>query len=170
MKEWFFRVVAPSWAGLYLLVYKPFGASIYVALLVMYGLWLGTAIMIFLYWIWGIFFYLILLQSNLFDRFMVGLEHVLEKRKGKLFVWLKTKLFNDEDETTISPLLVLTMFVAESPFTGVPLVRLAYGADKKWTAILWITVGSILEVVTWFLPVYGLGFSTIKVAFYMIFR
>ncbi len=170
MKAWFFRVVAPSWAALYLVIYKPLGASIYVGLLVLYGIWLGSFIMILLYWVWGVVFYLILLQSNLFDRFMIGLEHILEKRKGKLFVWLKTKLFNDEDEATISSLLILTMFIAESPFTGVPLVRLAYGEDKMKMAILLITIGSILEVITWFVPVYGLGFSTIKVAFALILK
>ncbi len=168
MKKLFLRVVAPSWSALYVILFRGFGAWAFVSLMLMFNVLTASLVMIFLYWVWGVIFYLILLESDSFEHFKATLERLLEDKKGKMFVWLKKTFFHNGEQPSISPALIMAVFVIESPLTGVPLVRFAFARDRIWIGIFWITAGSVLEVLTWFLPIYGGGLAVIKGLFFWI--
>lgn len=162
MKSWMVRVAAPFWAALYVVIFKMGGATIFIALEVLWGVWAAVALMVCLYGIWGTLFYIILLQSDSFEHLKGFLDRFLEKKKSKVFVWIRKRFVEETEISVTSPLLIMLVFIAESPLTGVPLIRFDYPKEKFWLAIFWIWVGSLVEVATWFLPVYGGGISVVR--------
>ena len=162
MKTWFVKVAAPFWAALYIGIFKLGGVTIFVSLEVLWGVWPAALIMACLYGLWGTIFYLVLLQSDSFEHLKGFLDRFLEKKNGKVFVWLRKKFVAETEKSVTSPLLIMLVFIAESPLTGVPLIRFDYPKEKFWTGIFWVWMGAVLEVVTWFLPIYGGGFTAVK--------
>lgn len=167
-RSWMVKVAAPFWAALYLVIFKGFGAIIFVSLSVVWGVWLSALTLILLYGVWGTVFYLFLLQTNSFEHFRNTAGQFLEKKQGKFFKWLHDKIVDHGKGADISPLFIIFVFVVESPLTGVPLIRFAYPKEKFLFGIFWIWVGAVAEVVTWFLPIYGGGFSLVKALFVLV--
>ncbi len=114
-----------------------------------------------MYGLWGSLFYLVLIQTTAFEQVKETLNKLLENRKSRLFVWIREKLF-EKEIVTISPMLIVFIFIVGSPLSGVPIIRLAYPKEKFWKGLVIVWIGSIAEVATWFLPVYGGGLSLIK--------
>lgn len=156
------KIAAPTWAAIYLVVFRGFAAPIFVSTTLLWGVWYATLFLSLLYAVWGVIFYLILLQTDSFENFKVTVEKFLEKRKGKVFEWLRKNFFEGKSHLEVSPIICMAMIVAESPLTGVPLIRFAYPKEKMWQGLMWVVIGSLIEVVTWYLPIYGGGFAAIQ--------
>ncbi len=161
MKTWIKKLAAPVWAALYLIIFRGFGAVMFVSISISWGVWAATLILICLYGLWGTLFYLVLIQTISFEQVKETLNKLLEKRKNRLFIWIREKFF-EKEIVTVSPMLIIFIFIAGSPLSGVPVIRLAYPKEKFWKGLVLVWLGSIAEVATWFLPVYGGGISLIK--------
>jgi len=157
----FVKVAAPLWAGLYFVIFYLFGGPIFLACQLYWGLWVAISILTVLFGIWGTIFYLILLQSNLFEHFRDTAGNFLKNRHGKVFDWIRQKYFAKNDHSPLSPFLIMLIFIVLNPLVGVPLIRYSLHKNDLWKGIFWILAGSILKVVTWYLPIYGVGFSMI---------
>jgi hypothetical protein len=160
----FAKVAAPLWAALYLVIFRGLGAIIFITLIMSLGVWQATLVLIFLYGVWSMIFYLILLQTEAFEHFRDFAGRFLKDKRGKIFIWMKLKLFPEGKMPSVPPYLILFVFAVESPLTGVPIVRYAYPKDKFLIGLFWIWLGSIVEVTTWYLPIYGGGLSVIRAA------
>jgi hypothetical protein len=158
------KVAVPVLAALYIFIFRGFGAAIFVSLALYLGVWQAALALSLLYIIWGVVFYLILIQSEAFEHFKDSAKNFLSKKNGKFYIWLRKRVFADGNQTTISPLLIMLVFAVESPLTGVPLIRYVYPKNKVFIGIFWIILGSIIEVVTWYYPIYGGGLSIIQAA------
>lgn len=162
MRTWFVKVATPLWVGLYLIIFRGFAAAIFISLSVLWGVWWAALSLLALYIIWSLLFYYVLLQSEAFEHFKDYARDFLVKKRGKVFIWIRKKFFNESDRSSISPFLILLVFAIESPLTGVPLVRYAYPKNKYLIGIFWILLGSVIEVATWYFPIYGGGLSIIR--------
>lgn len=162
LKKWVKKLAVPFWAALYFVIFRGFAAVIIVSLSALMGVWLAGLTLMLLYFVWGLIFYIVLLQSDSIDGFKDLADKFLEKRKGKFFVWFRKNFIEGKERLSVSPIVCMLVFIAESPLTGVPLIRLSYPKNKFWKGVSWILIGSALEVLTWYLPIYGGGFSLIK--------
>lgn len=124
------------------------------------GIWKASLVDFFLYLIWSTIFYVILLQTDSFENVRERVNLLLKKKNWKLFIWLRRKLRSRSIK--ISPWWIAVVFIVESPLTGVPMIRLMF-PQKKWIAgMMWVIFGCALEVVSWYLPLYGGLFLLLK--------
>jgi hypothetical protein len=73
MRKWFVRVAAPFWAALYFVIFYLFGVPIFISTMLTLGVWQALGFLTVLFGVWGTIFYLILLQSESFDRIKTAL-------------------------------------------------------------------------------------------------
>lgn len=161
MRTWFVKVAVPLWATLYFVIFYLFGVSIFFTLKITFGVWLATLIFAVFIGVWGVIFYIILLQSDSFEHFRDSTRDFLAKRHGRVFGWIRIKYFAKNDHSPLSPVLIMLIFVIANPLVGVPLIRYSYQKIIFWKGFFWIWVGAFAKVMTWYLPLYGGGLSII---------
>ncbi len=162
MSGLFVKVAAPIWLVLYFIVIYVFGAPLFIYFILLFGLWNAVLLHISLFVLWSFVFYLILLQSNSFERLRDIVRNFLKNRHGKLFDWLGKKYFTENTTSYVSPAIIILVFLIQSPLIWVPLIRYSFPKNVYWKGLLWIVLGSVIKITTWYLPVYGLGFSIIR--------
>ena len=157
---WIVKVLTPIWVALYLVILRGISGFIFVPLVAYLGIWKGALVAVLIYGVWGTVLYLLLLQTDSFEKLPENVNHFLENKNWKVVVWLRKKIANRKIK--ITPWWIVLVFIFESPLTGVPLIRLTYPRERWLIGLSWIWFGALLEVVTWFLPVYGGGMTLIK--------
>lgn len=164
MKTWLIGLLAPFWAAMYLIIFRGFGAVMFVSISLTWGVWASTLVLISMYGLWSSLFYLILVQTSAFEQVKDMLNKLLERRKSRFFIIIREKLF-DKEVVTISPALIVFIFIVGSPLSGVPAIRLAYPKEMIWKGFGMVWLGAVVEVATWFLPIYGGGLTLLRAIF-----
>ena len=161
MVLWAVKVLTPFWVAMYIILLRGVSGLIFVPLVLYLGIWGAALVAILIYGIWGTIFYLLLLQAKSFDKVNEYIIRLLEKKDWKIFVWLRKKLEN-RNGLQISSGWIALVFVIESPLTGLPLIRMKYPRKIWWLGIIWVWIGALIEVTTWFVPLYGGGMEIFK--------
>jgi hypothetical protein len=162
MRKWFVRVAAPFWAALYFVIFYLFGVPIFISTMLTLGVWQALGFLTVLFGVWGTIFYLILLQSESFDRIKNSVESFLSNQSGKVFLWIRKVYHSQADQSAINPALIMLIFIVQNPLVGVPLIRFSYSKKQVLSGVFWVWVGALLKVLTWYFPIYGGGLSLLR--------
>jgi len=156
------RILLPIWLAIYLIGFRGFWAFVFVPLVAIRGIWWSALAAFLVYGVWGTVFYLLILRGRVFDRARERLAHLRPQKEYRVLNWIKSKLSRYEDLLQVSPLWTLVTFVVGGVLTGVLVIRFAYSRKYWGRALLLVWVGCAVEVLTWFLPLYGGVFSLIR--------
>jgi len=164
------RILLPIWLAIYFIGFRGFWVFVFVPLVAVKGIWWSTLIAFLVYGVWGTVFYLLILRGRVFDRAREKLAHLQPQKEYRILTWIKSRLSRYEDLIQVSPLWTLAMFVVGGVLTGVLVIRVVY-SQKYWRkALILVWAGCAVEVLTWFLPLYGGLFSLVRVVLANWFR
>ena len=156
------RILLPIWLAIYFIGFRGFWAFVFVPFIAAKGIWWPTLVAFLVYGVWGSVFYLLILRGRVFDQARERLAHLQPKKEYRILTWIKGRLARYEDLIQVSSFLTLAAFVVGGVLTGVLVVRFAYSRKYWGKALLLVWAGCAVEVLTWFLPLYGGMFSLVK--------
>lgn len=162
MRTRFVKVAAPFWAATYFVIFYLFGVPIFLFFEFNFGVWLAALVLTLMLGVWGVIFYIILLQTDSFEHFRVSVGNLLKKQHGKVFETIRKKYFDENDHSSISPVIIMLAFLFENPLLGVPLIRYSFPRNAFLKGFFWVWIGAIIKVSTWYLPIYGGGISIFR--------
>lgn len=173
-QTWLVWVLLPVWLAIYLIGFRTVGPLIFIPLVIGKGIWWATLIAFLVYSVWGTVFYLLILSGGDWatERMQERIAQLSQRKESKILSWLwvrKTlgwiqgaiawlqKILPRVREKLgrIAPLGVLATFIVMGVLEGVLLIWISYPRKFLGKALLLIWVGCAVEVLTWFLPVYG---------------
>lgn len=166
MKSWIVRILIPFWISFYIVAFRMFSGVLFLSLIVYFGAWMAALVLVVIYGLWGTIFYLVLLETDSIETVREKISILLDKKPGKMKNWLKSKFFMPGVPVQLSPLLIVLTFIIESPLLGAFVIRLGYPKQYRLKGLLWVWIGALAEVVTWFLPIY-VGGSTLLNALFL---
>ncbi len=102
------------------------------------------------------------MRGRVFDRARERLAHLQPQKEYRLLTWIKSKISRYEDLIQVSPLWTLVTFIVGGVLTGVLVIRFVYSRKYWGKALLLVWIGCAVEVLTWFLPLYGGLFSLVR--------
>jgi len=161
-RTWLVRLLLPIWLAIYMIGFRMVWVFIFVPIVVAKGIWFATAIAFLVYVVWGTVFYLLIMQGSVFEQAREKLIRLTPKKENRLLTWIKEKFTERKERALISPLWVMITFIVMGVLTGVLVVRISYPRQYLVKALLLIWAGCAVEVLTWFLPVYGGGLVLVK--------
>lgn len=174
-------LAAVVWASAYFVLVHVFGGPIYVTLIALRGFWFALAGVSAAFGVWGSVFYLILIRLEAFDQVRSFIAQLRGKKKPGFFARVQLKILDlasriirrkgngkelvarlekkmeeaHAGREVISPGWIMIVFVILSPLFAVPLIRLSFPREHWTRGIAWVWIGMLMEVATWFVPLYG---------------
>lgn len=156
------RILLPIWLGIYFIGFRGFWAFVFVPLVATKGIWWSATLAFLIYGLWGTGLYLLILRGRIFDRARERLAKLQPQKEYRLVTWIKSKISQYGDLIRISPLWILLSFIPGGLITGVLVIRFVYSRRYWFPGLLLVWGGALVEVLTWFLPLYGGLFTLIR--------
>ena len=164
MKPWLAKSLTTFWAAFYLIAFRAMGGLIFSPIIFWLGIWKGSLVVFLLSGVWATVFYVLLLQSDSFEHTMEIANSFFAKHPGKVTKWIRTKFFQG-DRLPIAWPWFIVVFVGESPLTGTLLGRLYFHKNEWKQGLFWIWIGSFMDILIGFTPVYGTGVAVVHALF-----
>ncbi|OGC70962.1 hypothetical protein A3J33_00700 [candidate division WWE3 bacterium RIFCSPLOWO2_02_FULL_53_10] len=167
-------------ASAYFVAVHVLGGTVYITLIALRGFWFALAVVFTAFGIWGSILYLVLLQLDAFDQVRGLISQLTGEKKPRFFARIQLKIFDlvawirrkgngkefarqlerkveeaHAGREIISPGWIMIVFMVLSPLFAVPLIRLSFPRERWAAGLMWVWIGTLVEVVTWFLPLYG---------------
>lgn len=154
MRRWLARVALLPWIALYLFLFR----SIFVAPMIFYlGVLISAVIVYLSIGAWSSVFYLLLLHEENLGRIQTQLVQLKEKQKQGLIDKLKKRFSRRPlEESLLSPLWILVIFVLLGALAGVLALRLARPAKVNRETLSLIWLGCAATVFFWTVLVNGI--------------
>ncbi len=160
MNDKFVSVATSFWVVAYIIIFKIMGIVFYYFLIFHLGVGLATFTYILTNGSWGSIFFNLLLREKSSEKARHILGRFLDNKNGNLFVRLREMIDDSIDSPNVPLFWLFVVFVLESPLSGVAIIRLTYSKESQ--GYFWIWLGSVANGLFWFLPIYGGGFSLLK--------
>lgn len=173
-QSWLVWVLLPVWLSIYLIGFRTVGPLIFIPLVIGKGIWWATFIVFLVYAVWGTVFYLLILfgGEGVTQKVQEIIGRWSQRKDSKIlsWVWVRKTLgwiqgalawfqkiipLVQEKLGRTAPLGVLATFIVMGVLEGVLLIWVSYPRKFLGKALLLVWVGCAVEVLTWFLPVYG---------------
>ncbi|KKW25094.1 MAG: hypothetical protein VE99_C0003G0019 [candidate division Kazan bacterium GW2011_GWC1_52_13] len=154
LRVWLSNLLLVFWLAISFIFFRFWAIVIILPLIAAWGLGLTTLGVFLAYGIWSTVFYLLILRGTVFDRARARLASLVPKKENRFFSWVK-RTFLKKEQVLLPPWVILVNFAILGVLSSVLLVRLSYPKSQALKGLGLIWVGCAVEVLTWFLPVYG---------------
>jgi len=161
LRIWLANILLGFWLAIAFIFFRFWAGIFLLPLIESRGIWLISLGVFLVYSIWSTVFYLLILRGKVFGRVRSRLASLVPGKENRFFSWVK-RTFLKQEQALLPPWLILLNFAVFGIGSSVLLVRLSYPKRQMFKGIVLIWIGCAVEVLTWFLPVFGGGYIAIK--------